>query len=329
MTKMIWLCEDEATFYRVFSEKERKFLSDAYFGDGRVHKKTELTPGNDAEYIFSTWGMPVFTEDEIRSIFPKARGLFYGAGSVKPFASQFLACGIPVYSAWQANAIPVVEVAVSEIMLATKGYFRIQPLCKTDRSKSWEIFENYPGNYNVKVGIIGFGAIGRRVTAELLRHDIEVLVYAPEITAETAPEYGVTAADLPTIFSECTVISNHLPNLPSLCKTINSELFDRMMPYSTFINTGRGAQVDEDALCKKLVEDPTITAILDVTFPEPPDADSALLKLPNVLMTPHFAGSSGREVCRMAHYMVEEAARVTKGDTPLYSVSAEMLEHMA
>lgn len=97
-----------------------------------------------------------------------------------------------------------------------------------------------------------------------------------------------------------------------------------MKPYSTFINTGRGAQVDEDVLAKKLSSDSTITAVLDVTDSEPPLDESSFYTLENVVLTPHFAGSSGNEVRRMAQYMIEEAMRYENGENCLYEVTEEM-----
>ena len=78
---------------------------------------------SDTEFIFSTWGMPVFTSEEIKEYFPSLKCVFYGAGSVQFFARPFLENGIKVFSAWGANAVPVAEYTVAQILLANKGYF--------------------------------------------------------------------------------------------------------------------------------------------------------------------------------------------------------------
>ena len=105
--------------------------------------------------------------------------------------------------------------------------------------------------------------------------------------------------------------------------------FEKMKPYSTFINTGRGAQVVENELIKTLKKRPDITAILDVTFPEPPAKDSEFFKLRNCILTPHIAGSSGEEVKRMAVYMLDEFNSFISGKPVKYEVTAKMLETMA
>ena len=102
-----------------------------------------------------------------------------------------------------------------------------------------------------------------------------------------------------------------------------------MLPTATFLNTGRGAQVVEDDLARALREEPGRCAVLDVTFPEPPAADSPLRALPNVLLTPHFAGSSGLEVRRMGEAMLAAFRDWRDGRPSPTRVTAAMLETMA
>jgi len=110
---------------------------------------------------------------------------------------------------------------------------------------------------------------------------------------------------------------------------INYEHFKRMKPNATFINTGRGAQVVEADLIRILTERPDVTAILDVTNPEPPVEGSEFYALDNCVLTPHIAGSSGDEVHRMSEYMVAEYEKLVAGQPCAYEVSLKMLETMA
>ena len=129
---------------------------------------------------------------------------------------------------------------------------------------------------------------------------IEVLVFDPFLSDERAEKLGVEKCSLERIFSECSVISNHLANNAQTKGMLNGKLFSLMQDYATFLNTGRGAQVVEADMIKALLDVPTRAAVLDVTFPEPPEADSPLYTAPNVFLTPHIAGSLGNEVHRMA-----------------------------
>ncbi|MDF2658720.1 MAG: D-isomer specific 2-hydroxyacid dehydrogenase NAD-binding protein [Paenibacillus sp.] len=283
----------------------------------------------DVEIAFSTWGVPRFTEEEIKRYLPKLRVLFYGAGSVQTFARPFMACGVTVVSAWAANAVPVAEYTAAQIVLANKGFFRSAAMCKSDHLESRMLADQYPGNYGAKVGILGAGMIGSMVIERLQAYRISVEVFDPYLSEERAAKLGVVKSELVDLFANCHTISNHLANLPATVGILNKEHFDRMMPYATFINTGRGAQVVEPDLIRALREVPTRTALLDVTYPEPVRRDSELLQLDNVILTPHIAGSMSREVARMGLYMADECKRYLNGEALKFNVTYDMLETMA
>lgn len=283
----------------------------------------------EAEFAFSTWGMIKLGTEEIRHYFPKLKAVFYAAGSVQYFAQPFLDNGIMVVSAWTANAVPVAEFTVAQIVLANKGILQTMPGTKRNRKEATHFARNFPGNYDVKVGILGAGAIGRLVIQMLAPYKMELYVFDPFLSDERAREMGVRKTDLESVFAECQTISNHLANLPETVGILNRNHFDRMQPYATFINTGRGAQVVEPDLIRALKKVPTRTAVLDVTYPEPPEPDSELLELDNVWLTPHLAGSAGREVVRMAETVIEECRRYLAGESVHNQVTHEMLKTMA
>lgn len=327
--KTIIFSNNVARTQGVYGPAQKEQLRALYGCDCNVYPKEDLPKLRDTEYIFSTWGMPTLTEEEIREYLPNLKCIFYGAGSVKAFAPAFLNCGIRIFSAWQANAIPVAESCIAQIILANKGFYYLSRAAKKGWREAKSQLANFPGNYEAKVGLIGLGAIGMLVMEELKKHDVEIYVYSSKVTKENEAQWGVKAATLEEIFSECDVISNHLANVPATVGILNEKLIGSMKPWSTFINTGRGAQVDEAALIAKLKADETVTALLDVTFPEPPVEGSEFYTLENVVLTPHSAGSSGLEVRRMAQYMIDESKRYFAGEKCLYEVTEDMLDRMA
>ncbi len=336
MTKPIGIflsqeAENEHMF-KVFSREVREQIAEYVEAAPVTISAAELEAGAglEAEYVFSTWGMAELTEAQIRKYLPKLKAVFYAAGSVQYFARPFLACGAKVYSAWAANAVPVVEYAVAQIILANKGYFSAARNIKTmgydkARAINWVI----PGNYNAKVGIIGCGMIGSMVCERLQQYKLDVLVYDPFAPDEKLEKLGARRATLEEIFSQCQTVSNHTANLPQTVGMLHYAHFSKLLPSATFINTGRGAQVVEADMIRALEEKPGRTAVLDVTFPEPPEADSPLWTLPNVVLTPHIAGSLGQEIERMGAYMAEELRRSLTGEDTLYCVTEKMLETMA
>ncbi len=297
-----------------------------------IYTKEEVlaSPVCDAEYLFTTWGMPHFTCEEIRSSLPKLKAVFYAAGSVQGFAKEFLACGVRVFSAWGANAVPVAEYTVSQIILANKGFFSVSDISSPEGYRdAARRFAAYRGNYGCHVGLIGVGMIGSLVARMLSAYNLRVMVYDPFLSDEAAAALGVERVSLETLFSECEVISNHLANNAATRGMLNHALFSRMKPTAAFINTGRGAQVVEADLARALAEVPTRVALLDVTDPEPPTAESPLYTLPNVILTPHIAGSAGDEVHRMSAYMLDEYRALTNGAPVKYEVTERMLTTMA
>ena len=334
MKKAIFLGENKEKFNLVFPAEVIEKIGALTDLDKTLYSKEDvlIAPRRfaDTELIFSTWGMPAFTEEEIRTCFPHLECIFYAAGSVQGFAHPFLASGIRVFSAWAANAVPVAEYTVSQILLANKGFFQQTRLMERQKvSDAYALKNAYPGNYNEKIGLIGCGMIGSMVAGMLHEHRLEVLVYDPFLSKEKAEDLGVIPCTPKILFSDCRVISNHLPNNASTKAMLNYSLFSRMMPYSTFLNTGRGAQVVETDLCRLLAERPDVTAVLDVTYPEPPEPFHPFFTLPNCWLTPHIAGSLGNEVLRMSEYMTEEAARYLSNKPCRYEVTPKMLATMA
>ena len=286
----------------------------------------------DADFLFSTWGMPVFTPEEVRALFPKLKAVLYGAGTVQTFARPFLEAGIQVFSAWAANGVPVAEFAVSQILLANKGYFQAQARERSfGRHDAMAYAQTFPGNYTgTTIGLIGIGMIGTMMAKRL--HEAcrdRVIAFDPFLSDERAAELHLEKVSLETLFSESQTISNHLANNPQTVGMLDYALFSRMKPNATFVNTGRGAQVVKADLIRALREEPDRTAVLDVTFPEPPEKDSPFYTLPNVFLTPHIAGSIGLEVARMGSYLLEELHALLENRPTRYSVTLKMLETMA
>ncbi len=330
--KAVFMTGDEknlAGVYKTVREKltaELDFISPITSADQLEERKEEL---RDVGVIFSTWGMLSLDEETIRKYFVNLRSVFYAAGSVQYFARPFLSRGVRVFSAWAANAVPVVEFTIAEIILANKGYYQ---RLRRNSDPEWSNSSSggyFTGNFGNKVGLIGVGMIGSMVAERLKDYRLEVLAYDPFLPVEKAERLGVTMAPLKTIFSECTVISNHLANNPQTVGMLNGGLFDLMRPNAAFINTGRGAQVVEKDLIKALKDEPARVALLDVTYPEPPASDSELRRLDNVFLTPHIAGSLGEETARMGEYMYEEFGRYMRGEPAKWEVAMKMLETMA
>lgn len=332
--KAIFLCEKNDRIFRVYDADTICELQKLTNIDKKIYSKADVLRApnlfSDVAFVFSTWGMSEFTEEEIKSCFPSLKCVFYGAGSVQYFARPFLNCGIHVFSAWAANAVPVAEMTVAQIILANKGYFVTNRLFHSNGRETARIaFQKCNGNYGETVGIIGAGMIGRSVIQMLKQYNLKVIAFDPFLSDEKADELGIEKCELPELFERAFVVSNHMANKEQTKGILNYDLFRRMRENAVFINTGRGAQVIEDDLVRILEERPDLTALLDVTYPERPVANHPFYTLPNCLLTPHIAGSMGDEVARMGKYMLDEYRAYLNGESCEYEISLKMLETMA
>lgn len=282
----------------------------------------------DVEVLFSTWGMD---EDFARTLadLPKLKAFFYAAGSVRHFVRPLLERNIIVVSAWAANAVPVAQFTLAQILLSLKGYFRNAREAGLPANRGRVLETDAPGIFDETVALLGCGMVGRRV-ADLLRpFGLDVAVYDPFLTDETAAGLGVRKVTLEEAFAKAMVVSNHLADLPPTRGLLGRALFAALRPGASFINTGRGATVCEPELAEVLRARPDLTALLDVTDPEPPAADSIWYALENAHLSSHIAGSNGNEVVRMADYCLEEFRAWREGRPLKYRVTAGMLDHMA
>jgi hypothetical protein len=186
------------------------------------------------------------------------------------------------------------------------------------------------GNYGATVSILGAGQIGRHVIELLRPFQLRVLVFDPFLTHKGAESLGVKKVEtLEEAFAQGDIVSNHLADVPTTSGLLHGVLFASMRENATFINTGRGRTVNHAEMIEVLRARPDLTALLDVTEPEPLPMEHLLRALPNVYISGHIAGSIGDEVGRMADLVLEEFKRWQNGDPLLHAVSLLTLERAA
>ncbi len=279
------------------------------------------------QIILSGWGGPLLDEAFLTAA-PHLEAVFYGAGSIRYMVTEaFWQRNISICSAWAVNAIPVVEYALSQILFCLKHGWRYALTIKREGHypTKWPV----PGAYHSTVGLISLGMVGRSVCQKLQQFDLNVIAYDPFVSVAQAAELGATLVSLDDVFRQADVVSLHTPLLDATRGMITGAHFRQMKPGATFINTARGAIVRESEMIEVLQERPDLFAVLDVTYPEPPQPESPLYTLPNVVVTPHIAGSMDAECRRMGQAMVDELGRHLRGEPLRWSVSRQQAEIMA
>lgn len=281
------------------------------------------------EVLFSGWGAPKLDEQTL-AYFPNLKVVLYGAGSLKSMMTDhFWRQNIPVCSAWIANAVPVAEFTFAQIILALKQTVILPGLMREAQGRATPAHFEQGGAYGTTVSLISLGVIGRKVAKLLKLLDVNVLAYDPFCSAEAAADLGVELVSLEEAFSRARVVSLHTPWLKETESMVTGVLLNSIPQGGTFINTARGAVVNEKEMIEVLKARPDLTAQLDVTYPEPPVKDSPFYTLPNVFLTPHIAGSIFGECGRMGEFMVDECRRWITGEKLEYQVSKIAYEKMA
>ncbi|MBD0710087.1 MULTISPECIES: hydroxyacid dehydrogenase [unclassified Streptomyces] len=280
----------------------------------------------EAEILLTCWGATPLTA-EVLDRAPRLKAVIHAAGSVKHHITD--ACwerGLRVTSAAGANALPVAEYTLAAILFAGKRVLEsARQYAELGAAPPWLAEAADWGNYRRTVGIVGASRIGRRVIELLAPFDLDVLLYDPYVTS---PPPGVTLVTLDELCARSSVVSVHAPQLPATYRMIDAERLAAMPDGATLINTSRGSLIDEEALLPHLVSG-RLHAILDVTDPEIPAPDSPLYTLPNVLLTPHVAGSLGNELHRMTDQALGEVERYVRGEAFVEEVRVSDLSRSA
>ncbi|GAA3794337.1 hydroxyacid dehydrogenase [Streptomyces phyllanthi] len=282
----------------------------------------------ETEILVTGWGCPR-VDEAVLDAAPRLRAILHSAGSVKSFTTPAVwKRGITVSSAAGANALPVAEYTLAMILLAGKDLLVSRERLRAERvHPGWEVVPGI-GNHGRRVGIIGASRIGRRVIELLRPFDLRPSLTDPYVDEAGAAALGVPLLPLDDLLRTSDIVTIHAPQTPETRHLIGRRELALMPDGAVLINTARGALLDHDALIDELRTE-RISAILDVTDPEPLPADSPLFDLPNAFITPHLAGSQGNEVARLGLAVTEEAERLRSGQPLCHGIELTALEHTA
>ena len=314
---------DEEIFDLVYGPEHRAAIARHVDMIASPQTRNSITqnPGllDDVELIFSGWTPPNYNDAFFRST-PKLKAIFHAGGGPACLPDIAQQRGVVMTTAHVANSIPVAEYALSTILFSLKHGWNL--IHQTRAQRTFPDRNGAPGCYESNVGIVSLGAIARILLNLLKPFDLNVLVNDPFVTPAEADELGVTLSSLDEIFERSHVVSLHAPHIRETDGMITGRHLMSMRPGATFINTARGGLVREAELIEVAQKRPDLHFVLDVTAGEPPERQSVLYDLPNVILTPHIAGSAGGECRRMGQYLVDELERFVTGQPLLWAIPA-------
>lgn len=303
--KIIWAeCRDEEDLIKILTGEEVKVIVSEYFPiTGRIMDSSE-----------SLKGIVVY-------------GVGYDHVDVEAASDR----GIYVVNARGANAESVAEHVFAFILTLSRKIMEAHTLVKAGDWKrreesslpKWLIPSDL---YGKTLGIIGFGAIGSRVSRIARGFGMRIIVYDPYVPVEKVKEMGAESTDLETLLKSSDYVTLHCVLNEETRGMIGEREFDLMKPTAYLINASRGGVIVEEALIKALREGRIAGAGLDVFAEEPIKPDNPLLSFDNVIFSPHIAGGSKEALNNVSLMVCEETLRILKGEAPVNLVNKRQLE---
>jgi phosphoglycerate dehydrogenase-like enzyme len=280
----------------------------------------------DVEVLITSWGCPPL-DAEVLAAAPNLGAALHAAGSVRGHVGDAVFDrGVLVTTAAHVNAEPVAQYTVAAILWA----FKKVPFLAADARRfreDWAYRERRGelSGLDRTIVLVGFSRVGRRVVDLLRRLDLgRLLVVDPVVDPALVRAAGAELVGLAEALPWADVLSLHAPELPETRHLIGAAELAALPDHATLLNTARGSLVDTAAL-EEACAGGRLHAVLDVTDPEPLHASSPLYDLPNVMITPHVAGSLGSETRLMAAAALDELERYVVGLAPVEPVTRQGL----
>lgn len=252
---------------------------------------------------------------EIIGAMQKARVIVrYGIGVDNVDLKAAAAKGIPVCNVPDYCIDEVADHTLALILAATR---QIVPCDNVIKSGQWKLpvpLSALHGLKDMTVGLVAFGRIAREVAARLKPFKCRILVFDPVVPASVVQDAGCVAATLDEVIAQSDLLSLHCPSTEKTKYMINSQSIAKMKKGAILVNASRGTLVDTPAMVAALQSGQLSAAAMDVTDPEPINPDNPLLKLSNVVITPHDASATPQSVKRLRTDVARIAAMALRGE---------------
>ena len=222
----------------------------------------------------------------------------------------------------------VAEHAMALILACARKLVRLDRAVRVGKWESYEKreirFEILPPIFPIQgktVGIIGLGRIGGKLVPKVKGFDMRVIAFDPYVPASVFKDCGAEAVELDYLIENSDFVSVHAAFTSDARHMLGAEQFKKMKPTAYIINCARGEFIDEEALYDAITQGEIAGAALDVIQEESMPPDHPLLKLENVIITPHTAYYSEEALGRLKKRPFEEIARMANGQWPQWLIN--------
>ena len=289
-------------FRPLIGSEEKKFAADLKGAEGILLRPGYITPG-------------------LLDLLPDLRVVaVHGAGVDQVDVAACTARGVLVTNAPGANADAVAEMTIA--MMVNLARRIPEGIRRVHDERVWGEARHTGGELRGKtLGLVGLGQIGQRVTRMAQAFGMKIIAHDPALTATEIRARGARPATMDKLLAASDFISLHAPHIPATHHMINRAALAKIKKGAYLINAARGPLVDEAALAGALHGGKLGGAALDVLEGEPPDPASPIFDAPNILLTPHMAGSTTECLDAIAATAAADIARVVLGKRPQHPVN--------
>jgi D-3-phosphoglycerate dehydrogenase len=268
----------------------------------------------DSDLVW-VWGSQVVTADRLDVLAKCGALLRSGSGTDNVPVAEATKRRIVVINTPDAVAQEVADHTIGLLLALVR---QIAAQDRLMRSGTWE-FRRENNRWHLRgstLGLIGFGRIAVLVSEKIKPFGVRMLAYDPGVPASQMMAKGAEPVVLPTLLAQSDFLTIHCPLTNETRHLLGEKEFRQMKAHAVVINTSRGPIVDEEALVRALQEKRIGGAALDVFEQEPLAATSPLLKMDNVVLTPHIAGYSDLYPESFWRYSVESVIAIANGYWP-------------
>ncbi|WP_040637379.1 2-hydroxyacid dehydrogenase [Mitsuokella sp. oral taxon 131] len=238
--------------------------------------------------------------------------------------------GILVFHVKGRNAHAVSDFAIGMMLAECRNIARAFHAIKTGTWRKTFVNSDYVPELGGKmIGIVGYGFIGHLVAKKLFGFEVDVQVYDPYTPAEEIEKNGCRKVELDALMKTSDFVTIHARLTEANRKMIGAHEIGLMKPTAYFINTGRAGLIDQDALIAALRDKKIMGAALDVFTTEPIEETSEYLKLDNVTLTTHIAGTTADALHNSPYLLAQDVATFLHGGKARFIVNPEVIEQPA
>ena len=279
------------------------------------------------DVLITTWHSPFLTP-EMLGRHPRVKLIAHCGGEVKSRVSGDLFETVIITNAADPMARGVAEMALALTLTLVRRIPEYAAEMRAGVNRTNEYVSEGETLFGRRVGIVGFGRIGRAFAKLLRSFGVEVCVSDPYAPADSIAMQGATLVQIDELMSSCSVVVLCAALTPETRGMFDQRRLSLLADGAYLINVARGGLIDLEALASEL-RSGRISAALDVTDPlEPLPPDHELRRLSNVILTPHIAAGGVEMRREIGALAVDEVIRFAKGQPPLNRVTREMLATM-